>query len=126
MYARAAKAGAQPERIVAEGFNPGLTVSGDGKAFAFERTSLTMPAELFAANSDGSEARQHTHHNDPILAKVEMNAPETFWFDSKDGTHVQAMLIRPPHFDATKKDPLLVMLHGAPTTTSSTACASRW
>jgi len=126
IYAMAAQAGAQPKRIVAEGFNTGLTLSGDGKAFAFERTSLTMPAELFAANSDGSEARQLTHHNEPILAKVEMNAPETFWFDSKDGTHVQAMLIRPPHFEATKKYPLLVLLHGGPQTMSSNAWGYRW
>src|SRR5260370_7583354 len=110
----AAQGGAKPKRIVAEGFNTGLTLSGDGKAFAFERTSLTMPAEVFAANSDGSEARQLTHHNEPILAKVEMSVPETFWFDSRDGTRVQAMLIRPPHFEATKKFPFLVLLHGRP------------
>ena len=126
IYAMAAQAGAQPKRIVAESFNTGLTLSGDGKAFAFERTSLTMPAEVFAANSDGSGARQLTHHNEPILAKVEMNPPETFWFDSKDGTRVQAMLIRPPHFEATKKYPLLVLLHGGPQTMSSNAWGYRW
>jgi len=27
-----------------------------------------------------------------------MNAPETFWFEGAEGTRVQAMLIRPPHF----------------------------
>ena len=78
IYAMAARAGAEPKKIVAEGFNTGLTLSGDAKTLAFERTSLTLPAELFASNSDGSSARQLTHHNDAILAKVEMNALETF------------------------------------------------
>jgi dipeptidyl aminopeptidase/acylaminoacyl peptidase len=126
IYAMAARTGAEPKKIVAEGFNTGLTLSGDGKTLAFERTSLTMPAELFAANSDGSSARQLTHHNDAILAKVEMNSPETFWFESKDGTRVQAMLIRPPNSEAAKKYPLLVVLHGGPQTMWSNAWGYRW
>ena len=126
IYAMAARAGAEPKKIVAEAFNTGLTLSADGETLAFERTSLTMPAELFAANTDGSNARQLTHHNDAILSKVEMNAPETFWFESKDGTRVQAMLIRPPTSEAAKKYPLLVLLHGGPQTMWSNAWGYRW
>ena len=126
IYALAARSGAEPKKIVAEGFNTGLTLSGDGKTLAFERTGLTMPAELFTANSDASAARQLTHHNDPILAKVEMNEPETFWFESKDGTRVQALLIRPPTSEAAKKNPLLVVLHGGPQTMWSNAWGYRW
>src|SRR5207245_782130 len=66
VYAMAVRAGAEPKKIVAEGFNLSLTRSGDGKTLAFERTSLTMPAEIFTANSDGSDARQLTHHNAAI------------------------------------------------------------
>jgi len=126
IYAMAARPGAEPKKIVTEGFNTALTLSGDGKTLAFERTSLTLPAELFAANSDASAARQLTHHNEPILAKVEMNAPETFWFESKDGTRVQAMLIRPPTYEAAKRYPLLVLLHGGPQTMWSNAWGYRW
>src|SRR4029077_16363133 len=126
IYAMAARAGAEPKKIVAEGFNTGFSLSSDGKPLAFERPSLTMPAELFAANSDGSSARQLTHHNDAILSKVEMNAPETFWFESKDGTRAQAMLIRPPNSEASKKFPLLVLLHGGPQTMWSNAWGYRW
>jgi dipeptidyl aminopeptidase/acylaminoacyl peptidase len=126
IYAMAARPSSQPKKIVAEGFNTGLTLSGDGKVLAFERTSLAMPAEVFTANSDGSVVRQLTHHNDPILAKVEMNAPETFWFESKDGSRVQAMLIRPPNSGGTKKYPLLVVLHGGPQTMWSNAWGYRW
>jgi dipeptidyl aminopeptidase/acylaminoacyl peptidase len=121
-----ARAGAQPQKVIAEGFNTGLSISTDGKTLAFERTSLTMPAELFAAKSDGSGARQLTHHNDSILANLEMNAPETFWFVSADGTRVQAMVVRPPNFDADKKYPLLVLLHGGPQTMFSNAWGYRW
>ncbi len=126
IYAMATRAGAEPKKIVADTYNSGISFSHDGKTLVFERTSLTMPAEVLVSANDGSNARQLTHQNDAILAAVEMNAPETFWFDGAGGTKVQAMLIRPPKFDATKKYPLLVLLHGGPQTMWSNAWGYRW
>src|SRR5260370_3683651 len=126
VYAMAARAGAEPKKIIAGIYNTAISFSADGKILAFERTSLTSPAEVFAASSDGSNVRQLTHQNESILAALKMNSPETFWFDSADGTKVQAMLIRPPQFDATRKYPLLVLLHGGPQTVSANAWRYRW
>ncbi len=126
VYAMAARVGAEPKKIIAGTYNTAISFSRDGKTMAFERTSLTMPAEIFAAAGDGSDARQLTHHNDSILGTLEMNAPEAFWFDGAEGTKVQAVLIRPPKFDATKKYPLLVLLHGGPQTMWSNAWGYRW
>jgi len=126
LYAMALSAGSEPRKILADTYNAAISFSRDGKTLAFERTSLTMPAELFAASSDGSGARQLTHHNDSILAALEMNPPEIFWFDGADSTKVQAMLIRPPKFDASKKYPLLILLHGGPQTMWSNAWGYRW
>jgi dipeptidyl aminopeptidase/acylaminoacyl peptidase len=125
VYAMEARVGAQPKKVVAEGFNLGLSITRDGKTIAFERTSLTLPAEVFVAHA-GENAKQLTHHNESILANVEMNSPETFWFESTDGTRVQAMLLRPPNFDAAKKYPLLAVLHGGPQTMWSNAWGYRW
>ena len=126
VYAMAARAGAEPKKIIADTYNAAISFSADGKAMAFERTSLTMPAEVFAASSDGSNTRQLTHHNEPTRAALEMNPPETFWFAGAEGTEVEAMLIRPPKFDAAKKYPLLVLLHGGPQTMWSNAWGYRW
>jgi dipeptidyl aminopeptidase/acylaminoacyl peptidase len=125
VYTMEARAGAQPRKIVAEGFNSGSSFTKDGKTIAFARTSLAMPAEVFVQGS-GESAKQLTHHNEPILANVAMNEAETFWFESADGTRVQAMLLRPPNFDATKKYPLLVLLHGGPQTMFANAWGYRW
>jgi dipeptidyl aminopeptidase/acylaminoacyl peptidase len=126
IYSMAAQAGAEPKKVIAESFNSGISLSADGKTLAFERTSLTTPAEIFAANSDGTNVRQLSHANDAALAKLDMNAPETFWFTSADGVKIQAMILRPPNFDATKKYPLLVLLHGGPETMWSNAWGYRW
>src|SRR5271154_4425834 len=119
-------AGAEPKKLIADSFNTAISLSADGKTLAFERTSLTMPAEVFVANSDGTNVRQLSHANDAALAKLEMNAPETFWFTAADGIKIQAMLVRPPNFDASKKYPLLVLLHGGPETMWSNAWGYRW
>ena len=125
VYAIGPTVGATPKKIV-DGFNAAMSLSEDGKSLLLTRTSLTMPAELFVAASDGTGVRQITHTNDALLAKLELNAPETFWFEGAEGTRVQAMLIRPPQFDATKKYPMLVLLHGGPQTMWSNAWSYRW
>jgi dipeptidyl aminopeptidase/acylaminoacyl peptidase len=126
VYAMAAHAGAQPKAIIPDTYNTAISLSADGKKLVFERTSLAMPAEVFVAASDGSGVRKLSRQNDAILAALEMNAPETFWFEGAEGAKVQAMLIRPPKFDATKKYPLLVLLHGGPQTMWSNAWGYRW
>ena len=126
VYAMAARAGAPPKPVIADTYNMAISLSADGKTLVFERTSLTMPAEVFAAASDGANARQLTHQNEKFLAALDMNAPETLWFEGAEKTKVQAMLIRPPNFDATKKYPLLVLLHGGPQTMWSNAWGYRW
>ena len=126
VYVMVARAGAEPKKVIADTYNTAISFSADGKTMVFERMSLTLPAEIFVASSDGSNVRQLTHQNESILAGLEMNAPETFWFEGAAGTKVQAMLIRPPKFDATKKYPLLVLLHGGPQTMWSNAWGYRW
>src|SRR5579863_80370 len=54
VYAMAAIAGAVPKKIVADSFNTALSINSKGSLIVFERTSLSMPAELFAANSHGT------------------------------------------------------------------------
>jgi dipeptidyl aminopeptidase/acylaminoacyl peptidase len=125
IYEMAPRAGATPKKLI-DGFNGAVSISADGKTFVFARTSLTMPAEVFAAASDGTGLRQLTHQNDAALAKIEMNAPEKFWFEGAEATRVQAMLIKPPKFEAGKKYPLLVLLHGGPQTMWGDSWGYRW
>lgn len=125
IYAMAAHAGSEPKKLI-NGFNGAVSVSSDGQTLVFTRSSLAAPAEVFATSSDGTNVRQLTHANDGILAKLEMNPAENFWFTGALGTRIEAMLIRPPNFDAKKKYPLLVLLHGGPQTMWSNSWGYRW
>jgi dipeptidyl aminopeptidase/acylaminoacyl peptidase len=125
IYALEAHAGAVPQTVL-DGYNVAFSLSGDASVLVAERCSLTSPVELFAGAGDGSGFKQLTHHNDAILAQLEMNAPESFWFEGAEGTKVEAILLRPPNFSATGKYPMLVLLHGGPQTMWENGWHYRW
>ncbi|HUN62863.1 MAG TPA: S9 family peptidase [Candidatus Sulfotelmatobacter sp.] len=125
VYAMQARAGDTPKKVL-DGFNAAFEFSNDGKTLITTRTSLTMPNEIFVSAADGSGSKQLTHANDALLANVEMNEPEKFWFEGAEGSKVQAMLIRPPQFDASKKYPMLNLLHGGPQTMWGDDWGYRW
>ncbi|HXX45330.1 MAG TPA: S9 family peptidase [Candidatus Acidoferrales bacterium] len=126
MYAVAVKPGSFPKPVLSTGSNGDFAISPDGRTIVFTRTSLSMPAEIFAASSDGKDVRQITHQNDALLSQLDLPQAESFWFAGASGTQVQGMLIRPPHFDASKKYPLLLIVHGGPQVPWEDAWGYRW
>jgi dipeptidyl aminopeptidase/acylaminoacyl peptidase len=114
LYSIAAAGGSTPKPVLTDTFNAEFDVSRDGRTFAFTRTNLSMPAEIFASNADGTNVRQLTHQNADLLSQLELPAGESFWFAGAEGTQVQGMLLRPPHFDPSKKYPTILLIHGGP------------
>jgi len=114
LYAMPISGAKSPTPVIPGGFNAEINVSRDGKLLAFMRTSLTMPAELFVANGDGTNMRQLTHQNGALLAQLELPAAEPFWFSGADDAQVEGLLVRPPNFDEKKKYPMLLLVHGGP------------
>lgn len=98
--------------LLHRGSNGGLEV-GAGR-IVFQHEHLSSPAELYAMKVDGSAVRQLTHFNDDILAGIEMGRVEDVWFAGAEGDSVQTFVVYPPGFDASKKWPLLVLVHGGP------------
>jgi dipeptidyl aminopeptidase/acylaminoacyl peptidase len=114
VYSIAVAPGGSPTELVAHGANGDLGVSRDGRTLLFTRSSLTLPAEVFIANSDGTDLRRITHQNTDILARLNLPPAEAFWFPGAEGRQVEGLLLRPPDFDASRKYPLLLLIHGGP------------
>jgi len=126
VYTIAATPGTAPKQILADSYNADFDLSRDGRTLALARTSLTMPAEIFTANSDGTNLRQLTHQNGALLAQLDLPAAEPFWFEGAEKTQVEGLLIRPPHFDPAKKYPTLLLIHGGPQGAWTDAWGYRW
>jgi dipeptidyl aminopeptidase/acylaminoacyl peptidase len=74
-------------------------------------SSPTAPAELFAVEK--GRLRVLTHQND-WLKTVSLASVEEIKFPSADGTEVHGFLIKPPGYQAGRKHPTLLRLHGGP------------
>jgi dipeptidyl aminopeptidase/acylaminoacyl peptidase len=114
VYSIAVAGESAPKLILGDSFNADFGVSSDGRTLVFTRTSQTLPEEVFTANSDGTSVRQITHQNSALLSQLDLPSAEHFWFEGAEKTQVQAMLLRPPHFDPSKKYPMLLLIHGGP------------
>jgi dipeptidyl aminopeptidase/acylaminoacyl peptidase len=126
VYEIASAPGSMPREILKDSFNESISFSSDSGAFAFLRSSLVAPHEVFVSRSDGSDVHQLSQHNAARLASIDMNAPESFWYEGAGGTRVEGMLIRPPHFDASKKYPMLLLIHGGPQSLWTDSWGYRW
>lgn len=98
--------------VLHNGSNGGLQAGAGQIVFSHEH--LSAPSAVHAMNVDGSGLRPLTHFNDDILTGIEMGRVEDVWYQGAEGDSVQMFIIYPPNFDAKKKWPLAVLLHGGP------------
>lgn len=106
--------GGVPEKIVTHVMAAGLQVTPDGKALVFASSSMTRPAEIFRANEDGSGITALTETNKELMAQASLkDAEEVEWIGAL-GKKNHGFIIKPKDFDANKKYPLLVLIHGGP------------
>ncbi len=69
---------------------------------------------VFDAGVSRSAPRQITHMNEGLFSTLDLSVPEEFWYKSFDGRRIQGWILKPPHFDASKKYPLILEIHGGP------------
>ncbi len=74
----------------------------------------SSPAEIYRVNSTGGAPSAMTHLNDGILSGAQLTPLEEFWADSPDGVRVQYFVVKPYGFEAGKKYPVIMLIHGGP------------
>jgi len=124
-------------RLTDDGAFSDLHPTSDGRSLVATRMTVSAPAEAVVLDSvsightlrssamgggapppdviaEVSKESLLTHLNDALLAQLDLPAMESFWFTAADGTKLQGFLIRPPGFDATKRNPVKFLIHGGP------------
>lgn len=89
----------------------GLSMDGQGR-LAFLSGSSTEIAEIHVLESD--RPRQVTSHNNPLLAELQLGRTEDFTSRSQDGTEVHGLMVKPASFEAGRRYPTLLVVHGGP------------
>lgn len=87
-------------------------IASDG-TIAFLATRSDLPDEVFIHKN--GQTQQLTKMNSSLLDQIRLGKVERAKFNSKDGTSVEAFVTFPPNFDRSKKNPLVLWIHGGPT-----------
>jgi dipeptidyl aminopeptidase/acylaminoacyl peptidase len=90
-------------------------IARDG-TMVFVATSTKQPAELYA-KTPGGEPVKLTDYN-AAIAGLDLASSETIAFTSSTGAHGDGVLLLPPGYVAGRKYPLIVHIHGGPTSAS--------
>jgi len=89
-----------------------LAQSGE---FAAVRSTFHEPGALVTfKTSDGRNVRKILDLNSDVLEGRALGGVEEMWWESKDGWKVQGWLVKPAGFDAKKKYPMVLYIHGGP------------
>ncbi len=121
-------------RKLVGGYNGDVQVSKDSRFLVFTRSTANAPAEIYTARMDGvaplngsaNQAAPLTHTNDTFMKQFALRPAEELTWTGAGGTKVAGWLVRPPDFDANKKYPLVVLIHGGPQGTWNNSWGYRW
>lgn len=119
--------GGTPQRVDLGGVSVTSGLDGalgkDG-ALAFVGSTTQNPDELYYAAAGGGTPRRLTHDNDAIAA-LALGASERITYPTTVGVDGDAVLITPPGFTAGRTYPLVVLIHGGPTSASIETFSTR-
>jgi dipeptidyl aminopeptidase/acylaminoacyl peptidase len=98
----------------AGGGAPNFTIAKNG-AFATTYSRPNVPGDVAVGLLNKGELNVLTSVNADLFAGKQLGAVEEIWYESsKDKRKIQGWIIKPPNFDATKKYPLILEIHGGP------------
>jgi dipeptidyl aminopeptidase/acylaminoacyl peptidase len=102
----------------------GLSLSANPQLFAYQYQNLASPPEVWVSNNGSLKAISKA--NDAVLAGLDLQKPEVIWTKSSRGKNIRSIVLKPSSFDASKKYPLFVLMHGGPASSFKDVFGYRW
>lgn len=115
-------------RIAASGDNEldDMQLTRDGKTMVYTQQTGTSPVEIYRAASTGGAPVALTRLNSAILDSCQLTPLEEFWVNSPDGSRVHNFVVKPYGFQAGRKYPVLMLIHGGPQGNWGHSWTYRW
>jgi acylaminoacyl-peptidase len=110
-------------RVVASNLGSGSSAYSGGTysvakngTVAFTLSTPSVPSEVaIMANTPSAVAKTLTSLNTDLIASRTLGSVEEIWYpSSKDKRQIQGWIIKPPGFDASRKYPMILEIHGGP------------
>jgi dipeptidyl aminopeptidase/acylaminoacyl peptidase len=107
-------AGGDPESIVADGALVGWSLTPDGTALVYTRSTVGEPPEVHRVPMAGGEVVRLSDFNRGLATEVDIRPAEQLWVPGAGDYELQVFLVTPHGFDPTRKYPLILNVHGGP------------
>jgi dipeptidyl aminopeptidase/acylaminoacyl peptidase len=118
--------GAPPAALTRELSFSGLALSRDGKGLVAIRQGFIEPPTLVSLAPRNGAATKLSDFNDTALQSLDFGRYESVTYKGARGADIQMWVFYPPGFDATRKYPVLMLLHGGPHNAVTDAVQWRW
>ena len=92
----------------------GWNINSKHDQIAFVSTDMTHPTELFIADANGAHERKLTSFNDKVNSEIAFQGAERFTYPSVGGLEIEGWLMKPYGYQAGKKYPVVLYIHGGP------------
>ena len=100
--------------ILTNNLGRSYSLATDGR-FVFITTRPDLPSDLAVGKIGSGQTKIITSINSDLLTHKKLGTVEEIWYKSShDGLDIQGWIIKPPGFDASKKYPLIIKIHGGP------------
>jgi len=106
--------GSAISRITIHNGTHGVKMAPDASAFVDTYSDVVTPPRQDVARADGSLLRVINENKVAELANYHLSAPQFLSVKAHDGMALNAVMIKPPDFDESKKYPVLVFTYGGP------------
>lgn len=118
--------GAEPQKMVPNVSAGGLQITPDGKSLIFTSSSMASPAEVYRADIDAGSVTPLTDANSEFHSQFSLKKAEEVEWTGALGKKIHGFVVKPPDFDASKKYPLVVLIHGGPQSAWNDSWSYRW
>jgi dipeptidyl-peptidase 4 len=111
---RVALSGGEPVALTREHGTHAVSMAPDGKHFLDTYSNAMMPPQQRLYNADGSLVAMVEENKAAELESYHLQPEEFFTVPGADGTPLEAAMIKPAGFEASRKYPVIVYLYGGP------------
>lgn len=109
--------------VIPKGYFSNLNIAPDGKTLIMLASSMTAPGEIYRTTIENPE---NINNLSNINATLNLPKPEELEWTGAANAKIHGFLVKPANFDASKKYPLLVLIHGGPQSAWNNNWGFRW
>lgn len=116
-------------QVLADKTIDAFTFTPGEKRIVYIKRSVGAPAEIYAADivaMKASPATQLTRLNAAVVSEVDIRPAESMWVEGSGGARIHVFVVKPHNFDASKKYPLILNVHGGPQSQWADAFRGDW